>query len=257
MHPFNQYLRSISLKRDEVPSFEKYPFSIPAIRNLKHIDLHPKVTYIIGENGTGKSTLLEAMAVAFGLNPEGGSRNFRFSTFDSHSDLFRHLILTKGLRRPDDAFFLRAESFFNVATEIEKLDREPAFSPPIIHSFGGVPLHEQSHGESFWALMLNRLGGHGLYFFDEPEAALSPTRQMAAIRVIHDLVQADSQFVIATHSPIVMAYPESTIYELTEDSIHEVKYQETEHFQITRAFLSSPESALKELLEDGDSKVSP
>lgn len=250
MPAFNQYLREIRLNRDKVPSFDRYPFSIPAIRNLDRLELHPKVTYLIGENGSGKSTLLEAMAVAFGLNPEGGSRNFNFATRESHSELFDCLTPSKGVRRPEDSYFLRAESFFNVASEIERLDREPAGTPPIIWSYGRVGLHDQSHGESFWSLLLNRLGGKGFYLFDEPEAALSPSRQLAALRRIHDLVRADSQFVIATHSPILMAYPDSRIFQLADDSIRHVEYEETEHVRITRTFLNRTQLTLEELFEE-------
>ena len=185
------YLLEVRLLRDKVPSFDAFPFSLPAVRNLDTLILHPSVTFIVGENGSGKSTLLEAIAVVLGFNPEGGTRNFNFATRASHSDLHKFLRLSKGIRRPKDGFFLRAESFFNLATNIEHLDAEPAPSPPVINSNGGRSLHEQSHGESFFALLMNRFGGKGLYILDEPEAALSPSRQMAMISRMHDLIQDD------------------------------------------------------------------
>ncbi len=244
------YVHEVCLLRDRVPSFDKYPFSLPAIRHLDRLELHPKVTYFIGENGIGKSTLLEAIAVAWGFNPEGGSRNFNFSTRASHSPLSELIRLAKGVRRPRDGFFLRAESFFNVATEIEKLD-EGEGGPPIIGAYGGRSLHEQSHGESFLALFTNRFHGHGFYILDEPEAALSPTRQMAVISRLHQLVRMNSQFIVATHSPIIMAYPEATILQLTADGIQAVSYTETEHFLVTRDFLNRHERMLR-LLMEGD-----
>jgi len=245
-----QYVSEVRLKREEVPSFEKYPFFLPAVRNLDVLKLDPKVTFFIGENGTGKSTLLEAIAVAWGFNAEGGTKNFRFGTRVSHSDLEKYLRLSKGVRRPKDGFFLRAESFFNVATEIERLDAEPAFSPPVIDSYGGKSLHEQSHGESFMALLVNRFGGRGFYLLDEPEAALSPQRQLAVLSRIHQLVTDDSQFIVATHSPILMAYPNATIYSFSRDGIEKVDYHATEHYLVMRDFLVNPERMLKELLKD-------
>src|ERR1700722_465934 len=165
-----------------------YPFSIPAIGAIDGLVLHPRVTYFVGENGSGKSTLLEGLAVAAGFNPEGGSMNFRFSTRSSESSLAGALRLVRSVRRPRTGFFLRAESFFNLATTIEMLDKDP-MGPPIIGSYGGRSLHEQSHGESFMALALHRFGPQGLYVLDEPEAALSPLRQMSTLRRMHDLAQ--------------------------------------------------------------------
>jgi len=201
-----------------VPSFDRYPFALPAVRHLDVLDFHPQVTFLIGENGSGKSTLLEAIAISLGFNPEGGTKNFHFGTRASHSELHDYIRLAKGIKRPRDGFFLRAESFFNVATEIEKLDSEPG-GPPIIDSYGGLSLHEQSHGESIMALMLRRFGGHGLYLLDEPEAALSPHRQLSALARLHDLVRDSSQFVIATHSPILMAYPDAWIYNISTGGV--------------------------------------
>ncbi|MFO1450725.1 MAG: AAA family ATPase [Opitutaceae bacterium] len=243
------YLRRVTLLRDRIDSFDRFPFGLPAIRTLDHLDLHPKVTFLIGENGSGKSTLLEAIAVRLGFNAEGGSRNFRFGTRESHSELHQYLRITKGLKRPRDGYFLRAESFFNVATEIEELDAQPHAGPRIIDSYGGRSLHEQSHGESFLALMVERFGGQGVYLLDEPEAALSPKRQLAVLTRIHDLVNADSQFIIATHSPILMAYPDATIYACGPDGLTPVAYEETDHFRITRDFLANPERMLRVLLE--------
>jgi len=241
------YLFEVKLKRDKVPSFDEYPFSLPVVRNLHALELHPKVTFIIGENGSGKSTLLEAIATAWGFNPEGGSKNFRFQTRSSHSTLHEYLTLVKSLRRARDGFFLRAESFFNVATEIEQLDGGPG--GPTINSYGGVSLHEQSHGEAFFALMMNRFGGDGLYLLDEPEAALSPQRQLAMITRLHQLVQLRSQFIIATHAPILMAYPNAFIYQIDESGLQRVEYEQTEHYIITKAFLSNPKAQINRLLE--------
>jgi len=244
-----QYIRQITLLRDKVGDFGKYPFSLPAIRKLEHIDIHPKVTIFVGENGSGKSTLLEAIAVALGFNAEGGTRNFNFQTRQSHSELHKYLRVTRGTKRPRDGFFLRAESFFNVATEIERLDKEPGFAPPVIDSYGGRSLHEQSHGEAFLALMLNRFSGQGVYLLDEPEAALSPKRQLAVLVRMHDLIQEESQFIMATHSPILMAYPDAQIYHCDTDGVKKITYEETEHFHITREFLLNRERMLRILME--------
>jgi predicted ATPase len=241
------YLFDVKLRRERVPSFEQYPFSLPVVRNLHTLELHPQVTFIVGENGSGKSTLLEAIATAWGFNPEGGTKNFRFQTRRSHSSLHEYLRLAKSVHRAKDGFFLRAESFFNVATEIEKLDEGPG-GPPIINSYGGRSLHEQSHGESFFALMMNRFGGNGLYVLDEPEAALSPSRQLAMIARLHQLVQARSQFIIATHSPILMAYPDACIYQISDSGIERTEYEQTEHFLVAKAFLNNPRRQLDVLL---------
>lgn len=242
------YISEVQLKREAVESFDRYPFSLPALRTLESIALHPAVTFFVGENGSGKSTLLEAIAVACGFNAEGGSRNFNFGTRDSHSELHRFLRIPKGFPRPRDGYFLRAESFFNVATEIEHLDSQPGAGPPIGPAYGTQPLHEQSHGESFLALLLNRFRGNGLYFLDEPEAALSPKRQLSVLTRMHDLVQAKSQFLIATHSPILMAYPDAYIYSFSQDGIKRTAYEETEHYSVTHAFLSNPKRMLAVLL---------
>src|ERR1043165_755651 len=243
-----QYISEIRLKRDEVASFDRYPFSLAAVRPLETLELHPAVTFVVGENGSGKSTLLEAIAVACGFNAEGGSKNFRFGTRESHSELHRFLRVARGVARPRSGFFLRAESFFNVATEIEKLDAEPGGGPPIAPSYGERSLHEQSHGESFLALLVNRFHGEGLYLLDEPEAALSPSRQLSVITRIHDLVRERSQFIIATHSPILMAYPDAYIYSFSAEGIEKIEYQDTEHYRITRDFLANPQRMLRLLL---------
>lgn len=245
---FVQYIKYIELDRDKVQSFSEYPFNLPAIRNLNTLSFHPKVTFIVGENGSGKSTILESIAVEFGFNAEGGTRNFNFSSRATHSDLNQYIKVVKGTKRPRDGFFFRAESFYNFATNIDDLDSEMSFGPPLIDSYGGRSLHEQSHGESFFAVFLNRFSGEGIYILDEPEAALSPSRQMSMLTRMHELVEEGSQFIIATHSPIIMAYPDARIYQIDE-GFEQVNYEDTEHYQVMHSFLNNTQKMLKILLE--------
>ena len=252
------YIESITLKRDGVPDFDAYPFDIPAIRELTTLEFHPRMTFLIGENGMGKSTLIEGIAVAAGFNPEGGSRGMRFMTRESHSELHRHLRLRRGYGKvlPNEGFFLRAESTYNLATFLEERDIEiealhlQVPGPKLMMAYGGRSLHEQSHGESFLSLLVNRFHGNGLYLLDEPEAALSPARKLAVLHQLHQLVRNNSQFIIATHSPILLAYPDALILELTEDGIAPVEYEDTEHFRTARDFLNHREAFLRDLLAD-------
>jgi predicted ATPase len=238
------FVRSLVLVRDRVPSFEAYPFSIPAVRNLEKLDLHPEMTILVGENGSGKSTLIEAIAVAAGFNAEGGSKNFNFATRRSESELHRCLRLVRGARREKTGFFLRAESFFNVATQVDELG---------LRAYGGWgdrSLHEQSHGESFFTLVMERFGTNGLYVLDEPESALSPARQIALLARMRELILQGSQFVMATHSPILMAYPGASILQLDGDGLTPLRYDETEHYQVMRAFLLDPAGFVRKLFDE-------
>ena len=243
------YIRSLYIK--EKPPEDSYLAELPVVKNLGRLGelaFTSNVTFLVGENGTGKSTLLEAIAVSMGFNAEGGTRNFRFSTADTHSNLNEYITVVKGFH-PKDGFFLRAESFYNAASYIDKIDSEFSFSEPVIDSYGGVSLHEQSHGESFLALAKNRFGRNGIYLLDEPEAALSPSRQMTLMVLMNELTKNNSQFIIATHSPILMAFPGAQVIELTEDDIRTVSYTQTEHFQLTKRFLNNPEKMLEMLLD--------
>lgn len=235
------YLTGIKIKN--MPDSDSYLSELPVVQYLHSIDrlnFEKPVTFLVGENGTGKSTLLEAIAVAMGFNPEGGSRDFSFSTKASHSELYRFLTTIKTIS-PQDGFFLRAESFYNTASFLDEnstLDR-----------YGGISFHEQSHGESFLSLVVNRFDGNGLYILDEPEAALSPQRLLSLIVAIDDLVQKNSQFLIATHSPILMAYPNAEILQLSENGIERIRYKDTQHYIIAKQFLDRPEQMMQYLLE--------
>lgn len=233
---------------------DSYLCDLPVVKFLekeKFMEFSAPVTFFVGENGSGKSTLLEAIAVSFGFNAEGGSKNFTFSTNKTHSELCEHLEITKKAHAKD-GFFLRAESLYNVATDIEKMDNEEYefLKPPkIITGYGGVSLHDQSHGESFLSIVQNRFFGNGIYILDEPEAALSPMRLLTLIAEIDALVKKNSQFIIATHSPILLAFPNADILEFSGDGIHHANYKETEHYIVTKEFLNNPEKMLHYLLE--------
>ncbi|WP_029087363.1 AAA family ATPase [Brevundimonas aveniformis] len=220
---------------------DAYPFNLPAVRALHSLTFHPNVTFLVGENGSGKSTMIEALAVAWGFNPEGGGREHQFSTRESHSPLNRFIRPIRSPQRIRDGFFLRAESFFTVASYLEDAGAR---------RFGDQPLHEQSHGESFFALFDNRFEGNGLYILDEPEAALSPSRQLSFLAKMHQLVMTRSQFIIATHSPIILGYPNAWIYQVSDRGLDRIEYEDTDHFEVTRNFLNRREAMLKILLED-------
>ena len=205
--------------------------------------MHPQVTFLVGENGTGKSTLLEAIAVKWGFPAEGGSKNVNIQTHKLETKLADALLLHRGGKHADDGFFLRAESFFNYASEMDREAHDTRY-------YGGKALHAQSHGEVFFNLLMKRFFGGGLYLLDEPEAALSPMRQMAMLTRLKQLNATGSQFIIATHSPILMTYPHAKIIQFTDDEIREVAYQQTEHFFVTQQFLASPERMLRTLLGD-------
>lgn len=225
----------------------EYPFNLKVLNELNTIELDSKVTFFVGENGSGKSTLIEAIAIAYGFNAEGGSINFNFATKNSSSELFKYIFLKKTINKAKDGFFLRAESFYNVATQIDELDAIPAAAPKIIDAYGGKSLHEQSHGESFLNLMNNRFRGNGLYILDEPEAALSSERQLSFLFRLHELVKDNSQFIIATHSPIILSYPFSTIYSIEDIGLVKKKYEETNQYQFMKMFISDYKRILYKL----------
>jgi predicted ATPase len=248
-------LRKITLLRDTIEDWDAFPFSVPAIKPLRAIEIKSRVLCFVGENGSGKSTLLEAVALAAGLGREGGSRNFSFSTrsedrdnlkrSETRIDLLADALRLTYTKRQRDGFFLRAESFYNIATYVDTLDNG-------LDPYGGVSLHDQSHGESFLALLLNRFSGGGLYLLDEPESALSATRQLAMLARMRFLLERDeeTQFIIATHSPILLAYPDAQLLTFDRGAIKPIAYRDTDPYQITRRFLDNPAKVLDELFRD-------
>jgi predicted ATPase len=239
-------LRSLTLLRDKVTNWDIYPFTVPAIHHLETLEVRSRICFFVGENGSGKSTLLEAIADNYGFGLEGGSRSFHQTTTDSVGSVAS---LSKALRvafsaRTGQGFYLRAESFFNIATQIDEMRLQDGY--------GGRSLHEQSHGESFLALLENRFRRSGFYVLDEPEAALSPQRQLSMLALLRTLLDKndDVQFLIASHSPILLAYPDAQIFSFDDGKIHEVTYRETSSYQIVSRFLARPEVYLRELFNE-------
>lgn len=218
-----------------------YVKRIPAFQHIERLEFHQPVTFFVGENGSGKSTLLEAIAVGHGFNPEGGTRNYRFSTRDSHSPLWRAIRIQKSYKKEKWGYFLRAESFYNVASQEEE------------YADGSHPsarYHEKSHGESFLAVMQDNFHPQGLYFLDEPEASLSPQRQLSLLLEIYEHAKQGAQFFIVTHSPILLGMPDAEIYQFDDGPIHSCTYEETESYQITEMFINNRRRLLYSLLEE-------
>ncbi|WP_419891638.1 AAA family ATPase [Paenibacillus xylanexedens] len=235
------YLRSVELLSSKIENRNQYPFDIPAIQSLERLELRNNVTFFVGENGSGKSTLLEGIAHQCGFNTAGGGRNNTYETHASESSLGNYLRLA-WLPKITNGFFMRSESFYQFASHVDAM-------PASLQYYGGRSLHEQSHGESFLSLFVNRFSSKGIYLLDEPEAALSPARQLSLLRILHDL-SGTSQFIIATHSPILLGYPGAEILSFDDSHIQEVAYEETDHYQITRSFLENRDRMLNELFKD-------
>ncbi len=244
------FIKRIEYQKEKIKNLDEYPYNILCLKGFEALDFHSPVTFLIGENGSGKSTLIEALAISMGMNGEGGTNNFNFSTKNTVSSLYQCLKVIKYPNLPQTKFFLRAETFYNFSTQLDEIQKE---SGDVIQYYGGKSLHEQSHGESFMSVMKNRFGSKGLYILDEPEAALSPTRQMSLLILMKQLVEDGSQFIIATHSPILLAYPNAEIYNL-ERQFSLCQYEDTDYFQLYKLFINDKERILKELLEDTDER---
>ncbi len=233
-------IQGVSINWDKIDE-NSYLRRIEAIKDLDHLKLHKNITIFVGENGSGKSTMLEAIAVSYGFNPEGGTKNYSFSTYDSHSELCDAIRLSRGFNKPGWGYFLRAESFYNVATAEEIYSRED----PHGHR---EHFHERSHGESFLQLVQSNFRGNGIYLLDEPEAALSPQRQLTLLLEIVNCAKEDSQFIMVTHSPILLGIPGAEILTFDDGQIHPIDYEDTDSYQITKMFIEHKEQLLKQLL---------
>ncbi len=237
-------IQGVSINWDKI-SRQSYLRGIEAIMDLEYLAFRKNITIFVGENGSGKSTLLEAIAVNYGFNPEGGTRNYSFSTYDSHSELCDAIRLSRGYRRAGWGYFLRAESFYNVATAEEMYSRE---DPRGIRQ----QFHQRSHGESFLQLAQTSFRGHGIYLLDEPEAALSPQRQLTLLLEIVNCAKEDAQFIMVTHSPILLGIPGAEILSFDDGQIHPIGYEDTDSYQITKMFIENREQLLKRLLSEGE-----
>lgn len=247
-------LKRVSLLRDRVQDWGAYPFCVPAIRGLQELNLRSRVCFFAGENGTGKSTLLEAIAAHYGFGREGGTRNFfNDSTESNHSidPLVRALRLSFD-KRTGAGFFLRAESFFNTVSYMDALDKEASSGPPLSAFYGGRNLHTRSHGETFFTVLEIKCQRDGLFLLDEPEAALSPQRQLAFLVLLHDVLRKsrDAQFIISSHSPVLLGYPEAQIVSFDHGILQEIQYEQTSPMQIVRRFVNERDSFLEELFRD-------
>lgn len=237
----NQFIQRIGIDWDGIGR-DSYLREIEALKGLEGLEFLRPVTFFVGENGSGKSTLLEAIAVAYGFNPEGGTRNYSFSTYDSHSELCEALKISRGYRKANWGYFLRAESFYNVATkELEYSDSEHP----------SKKYHEKSHGESFLALAQSQLRANGVYLFDEPEAALSPQRQLTLLMEIYECARRGAQFIIVTHSPILLGMPDAEIMTFDDGRIHSCEYEDTDSYQVTEMFINNRKQVLDRLLNNG------
>lgn len=236
----HQFIQGIQFDWDKIEK-DTYLMDIEALKGMERLNFSNAITFFVGENGSGKSTLLEAIAVAHGFNPEGGTKNYLFSTHDTHSELCDVVKIVKGYRKEKWGYFLRAESFYNVATQEEEY---ADFEHP------SAKYHEKSHGESFLALAQNNLKPNGLYFFDEPEAALSPQRQLTLLMEIYKCAKAGSQFFIVTHSPILLGIPNAEILSFDNRKIHTCSYEETDSYQVTKMFIDNRKILLERLLEE-------
>ena len=243
------YIKRI-INRKPIEERCEYPYNIPPILHMDEFEFRESVTFITGENGAGKSTFIEALAICAGFNPEGGSPNLNYHTYDSHSSLFNDLKLVRSAYRNKDGYFLRAESFYNVSSELDRISGR-AFQ---MINYGGM-LHEYSHGESFLALVQNRLSGNGLFIFDEPESALSISSQFRLLIRMKELVDNKSQFIIATHSPILLSYPGADIYRITNNGFESVTYEETDQFKLTKYFINNYPKMLDELGVSEDNNI--
>ena len=250
-------LDKVKINFADAVDFATYPFSLNIVKNLKDINFPTQVTFFIGENGSGKSTILEALATKAGFGAEGGSKNINFKTSEqsnySGTELLAEQLTLSWRLKPKNGYFFRAESFFNIANYLEELALT-AGGPEVTYApYGGKSLHEQSHGESFMAFFKNRLGKDGFFILDEPEAALSPQRQLSLLVIIHKMCKnPNAQFIIATHSPILLAYPDATIYSCDTDSLTKIAYTDTQHYQVTKQFLNNPDRFLHHLFNDDE-----